>query len=102
MTAGRTLVASALAAIATMPATALACPICFSGKADALPAYFGTAALLSVLPLAMIGGIIVWFRRQTRIAHRSPASPLDHELGSFTAHWPRALERSGMRDTPGS
>lgn len=52
--------------LAAMPAPALACPVCFSGTADVLLAYLATAVVLSVLPLAFIGGIIVWFRRRTR------------------------------------
>ncbi len=60
------LLASALGLAAMLPGRALACPICFSGKADVLPAYFGTAALLSLLPLALLGGILLWFRRHMK------------------------------------
>ncbi|MEM9159403.1 MAG: hypothetical protein AAGB46_10165 [Verrucomicrobiota bacterium] len=37
---------------------ALACTVCVTGKEEARFAYYFTTGLLSLLPLAMIGGII--------------------------------------------
>lgn len=68
MTARRSLLAlgSLVAPAALLPGVALACPVCFSGKANVLPVYVGTAALLTVLPFLLLGGIFLWFRRQAR------------------------------------
>jgi hypothetical protein len=55
--------AAVAALIAVAPARAAACPVCFSGTADVLPAYFGTAVLLSLLPVVLAGAILLWLRR---------------------------------------
>ncbi len=60
------ILASAPGLAAARPGRALACPTCFSAKAGVLPAYLGTAVLLSLLPLALIVGIALWLRRRTR------------------------------------
>lgn len=43
-----------------------ACSVCFSAKEGQLGAYYFTTALLTLLPLGMIGGFIFWYRRQMR------------------------------------
>lgn len=49
------------------PQVALACSVCSSGKEDANRIAFAvTAAVLSVLPLAMVGGLVWWLRRRSR------------------------------------
>jgi hypothetical protein len=50
-----------------MPNDALACAVCFVAKPESLMAYFGTGVLLSVLPLALIGGLAVWLYRQGKL-----------------------------------
>jgi len=45
------------------PAWCQACPVCFSGSRRIRLAFFGTTILLSLLPLGMIGGGLVWLRR---------------------------------------
>jgi hypothetical protein len=53
--------------LAVVPRVAAACPACFAAS-DARVArmYLVTAALLSVLPFAVVGGIAWWWRRRQR------------------------------------
>jgi len=53
-----------------------ACPMCF-GKIseDAIRRYFMSYAILSALPLAVIGGVIGWLVRAQRVARRAAADP---------------------------
>jgi len=46
--------------------TAFACAVCATGKEEARYAYYGTTALLSLLPLAMVGGIIFYIVKKSR------------------------------------
>jgi hypothetical protein len=51
------------------PASALACPVCgFIGTSDNTWAYQAMTAMLTLLPLAMIGGGVWWL---TRLAART-------------------------------
>lgn len=60
-------VATALAAsVWAVPGVAWPCPSCYSAGSDGLLAYLWTAVLLSLLPLAMIGGIVLTVRRRLR------------------------------------
>ena len=46
------------------PASALACPVCgFVGTSDNTWAYQAMSAMLTLLPLAMVGGIVWWLAR---------------------------------------
>ncbi|OGQ47580.1 MAG: hypothetical protein A3I05_02150 [Deltaproteobacteria bacterium RIFCSPLOWO2_02_FULL_44_10] len=45
---------------------AFACPVCFSAKGDSLHAFYLSTVLLSFLPLGMIGGFFLWYRRQMK------------------------------------
>jgi len=54
--------AFALAALLA-PAAALACPVCSPSTEQNRLAFLGTTALLSFLPLGMIGGGVWWLRR---------------------------------------
>jgi len=45
---------------------AWACSVCATGKEEARFAYYGTTALLSLLPLAMIGGVVVYIVKKSR------------------------------------
>jgi hypothetical protein len=60
-------IAAALAA--ALPRLALACPVCMAADARRTSAYVATTVLLSLLPLAAIGGIgwVIW-RRSRRAA----------------------------------
>ncbi len=50
-------------------APALACSSCFYGSPDGMLVYLATAAFMSVLPLAMAGGVALWLRRRLRGNH---------------------------------
>ncbi len=39
-----------------------ACPVCFDAKEETRWAFYFSTALLSVLPLSMVGGVIFWIR----------------------------------------
>lgn len=62
------------AALLAAPRTALACAVCMSGQDDSVRAAFlGTTALLSLLPLAMVGGLVGWLWRRARVLEREAA-----------------------------
>ena len=65
MRGGRSTIAGALLAVAA-PGPALACSVCFAGKEDTLIVYLGTALGMSLLPLALIGGLGLWLRCRLR------------------------------------
>lgn len=45
-------------AIVIVPSVAFACPVCFSGSDETREAFLLTTAILTFLPLAMIGGFL--------------------------------------------
>ena len=57
-----------LLALVALPEWAAACAVCGAGVDDdqSRIAYLITSALLSVLPLALFGGFLLWLRRQHR------------------------------------
>ena len=63
------------------PASALACPVCgFIGTSDNTWAYQAMSAMLTVLPLAMVGAIVWW------VARRAARADTEHPVGrAFTA-----------------
>jgi hypothetical protein len=76
---GTRFVASGLFALwaAAAPGLARACPVCSAGSNDAGQSGFLMGTIfLSVLPLALIGGIAWWIHRRAReIAVRDAAPP---------------------------
>ena len=69
-------VTAPLAAIGAwlVPAMAFACPVCFAANEANRDAYLGTTVVLSLLPLAFIGGIVLvlWARaRAQQKAHET-------------------------------
>ena len=53
--------------LAWAPRAAEACSVCMGGREDENQAAFiATTVFLSVLPLALIGGIVFWLRRRLR------------------------------------
>lgn len=63
----RRLFAALLAAVLTsLPAIAAACPTCGVGNGRNKMAYFLTTIFLSLLPLAFIGGVMLWIVRSSR------------------------------------
>jgi hypothetical protein len=47
-----------------IPGLAQACSVCFSATDGNRIAYIGTTVLMSLLPLALIGGGILWIRKK--------------------------------------
>jgi hypothetical protein len=68
----------ALLALVAVPELAAACAVCGAGVDDdqSRIAYLITSAVLSVLPLALFGGILLWLHRQHR--RQSGARPPPH------------------------
>lgn len=62
----KTTLALALLALATLPETALACPVCFDRDDEARIAFLATTGLLTLLPLGLVAGLGVWLRRRLR------------------------------------
>ena len=55
----------AVLVIVFSPEIAAACSVCFSGRSDETRvAFIATTALLSALPLLLIGGLVWWMRRR--------------------------------------
>jgi hypothetical protein len=66
---GLTAVSTALSttALLLIPTVAHACPVCFDANAANRVAFYLTTALLTLLPLAMLGGLgFVFIRRERR------------------------------------
>lgn len=53
-------------AMALHPARAAACAVCFAATEENRMAFLATTAILSLLPLGMIGGVGAWLRRRSR------------------------------------
>ncbi len=73
------------------PAVALACPACNGPGGDSpsqAAAFFNTTILLSLLPLGLIGGGVLWLKRDARdflsteFEERDPFEPRVIESGS--------------------
>lgn len=56
----------AFALVVLTPSFAFACPGCFSGNDANRIAYFTTFVILTVLPLAMVGGLLYYLRKRAR------------------------------------
>lgn len=67
--------AVALAALLASPSAA--CPGCMANIEGNRVAYLGTAALLSLLPLGMAGGGLLWLRRRARALDAREAADSD-------------------------
>ena len=63
--------------LSVSPALAAACPVCIEQRAAARGAYFNTTVLLSLLPLAFIGGVALFLRARLRAADDAgPGEPI--------------------------
>ena len=50
-----------------VPRVGEACAVCMSGREEASQwAFIGTTIVLSLLPLGLVGGVILWIRRRLR------------------------------------
>lgn len=48
------------------PGLAAACAVCYEPNAETRAAFLGTTVFLSLLPLAMIGGLVYWLVLRVR------------------------------------
>ena len=56
----------ALMLVMVLPDVAHACPVCFDSRDENRQAFLATTALLSLLPLGMVGGVGLWMRKRYR------------------------------------
>ena len=57
------------------PRSALACPVCgFVGVNENWTVYLAMTAMLSALPLLMIGGMVFWLSRRARLGASFPVA----------------------------
>ena len=56
----------AVLALTILPETALACPVCFDANAENRMAFLATTALLTLLPIGLLGGVGLWLRKRAR------------------------------------
>lgn len=84
---GRALLAAAVTVWAWGASVALACPSCASPLEENRQAFVDTTIFLTVVPLAMIGGLIWWIRRRVREMEGEPEIPVPdtllRDIGSF-------------------
>lgn len=59
-------VALALLLLVVLPEVAQACPVCFDSSDENRRAFLATTAFLSLLPLGMVAGAGLWFRKRSR------------------------------------
>ncbi len=52
--------------LAIPPGSAAACSVCFSSTSDTRWAYYGTTALMMLVPFLFLAGIALWLRRAAR------------------------------------
>lgn len=50
----------------TLPEKASACAVCFATTEENRMAFLATTAILSLLPLGMVGGLGAWLRKRSR------------------------------------
>ncbi|MFQ5697178.1 MAG: hypothetical protein ACE5IL_02710 [Myxococcota bacterium] len=68
------------------PGFARACAVCFSASDETRDAFLGTTVFLTVLPLLMIGGLVLWLWRRALRAERgsqlAPARSLSRPMAT--------------------
>ena len=80
----KVLVPASCTLLAWAPRVSRACAVCTSGAGDANAnrlAFILTTALLSFLPLLMVGGFVWWLRRRVREIDEAPI-PTAHQSGA--------------------
>jgi len=80
----RTRLAAVLLGV-VVPAAAHACAVCFSGSPRTRLAFFDTMIFLSAVPLGIIGGGVLWLRRQAKRDANAVAGALDDAGDVFPA-----------------
>ena len=83
----RSLACAVAVVVASVSSVAHACPTCASPLEENRQAFVDTTILLTLVPLAMIGGFVWWLRRKARsLEQHEIAVPenLLRDLGPFT------------------
>ena len=82
------LVAAISTVVLLAPRLAVACAVCFTGRADETRiAFLVTTVLLSALPILLIGSLVWWLRRrahQIRDEHERASAIVDGTLGGLS------------------
>ena len=63
---------------ALLPGEVAACAVCFSAKEESRQAFLATTALLTLLPLGMVGGAGMWLRSRARRADEEDIAGPEH------------------------
>jgi Na+/melibiose symporter-like transporter len=72
---------AALLFVVAAPAAALACPVCgLAGPGNNGWAYLAMTIMMSVVPLAFIGGVVFWVYRRTSAEPVDAALPTGREI----------------------
>jgi len=75
-TSSRLFCAWLVLAMLTLPAQALACPVCSPGRDDATQqAFFSMTIFMTLLPLTMFGVVIYWLVRRVRAIEAADVRP---------------------------
>jgi len=72
---GHLLPAATVVLTALYASPSLACAVCFDAKGENRWAFLGTTALLTFLPLGVIGGTAWWLRKRVLEAAAAEAEP---------------------------
>jgi hypothetical protein len=79
MTGGRRLragrAALVIALLALAPAVAHACPVCFDPRDENRFAFLATTIFLSLLPLGLAGGMLLWVRHRWNTFEAEQVAP---------------------------
>lgn len=68
------LFAAALLLLLALPEAVWACPVCFDARDENRQAFLATTALLTLLPLGMVGGVGIWLRRRVKALDEADAA----------------------------
>lgn len=84
-------VTALLTALLALPLTfvasgAEACSVCFSSTAETRWAYYGTTALMSLVPLLFVAAIALWLRRAARAQRLAAEGAEASDVSSSGAH----------------
>jgi hypothetical protein len=60
----------------------MACAVCGAGEEASRPSYIWMSIIISLLPLAMLGGIVTWVVLQSRAAERASSADAAGERGA--------------------
>jgi len=70
-----------------------ACPFCTADRGASLQYYFGATILLSLVPLAIFGSILIWLRRSARRAATDFRATVDERPATAMADTVDPLRR---------